>query len=125
MGAIDRVERRIGQALLSAVFVKSGLDSARSPGPRVDTAAKLGLPNPDLAVRANGAAMVAGGAALALNKAPRLAALGLIGSMIPTTLAGHPFWEFEGPERKQQEIHFLKNLGLVGGLVLVLRRRPG
>jgi putative oxidoreductase len=125
MGAIDWAERRIGQALLSAVFVKSGFEVARSPGPRVDRAAKLGLPNPELAVRANGAAMVVGGAALALNKVPRLAALGLIGSMIPTTLAGHPFWEFEGADRKQQEIHFLKNVGLIGGLVLVLRRRAG
>ena len=123
MGAIDWAERRVGQALLSAVFVKSGLEVARSPGPRVDKAAKLGLPNPEVAVRANGAAMVVGGAALAFNKAPRLAALGLIGSLIPTTLAGHPFWALEGAERKQQEIHFLKNVGLAGGLVLVLRRR--
>lgn len=123
MGAIDWTERRIGQALLSAVFVKSGYDVARRPGPRVDKAAKLGVPNPEMAVRANGAAMVVGGAALALNKAPRLAALGLIASLIPTTVAGHPFWELEGADRKQQEIHFLKNVGLLGGLLLVLRKR--
>jgi putative oxidoreductase len=122
MGAITWTERRIGQALLSVVFVKSGFDVARSPGARVDKAAKLGVPNPELAVRANGAAMVVGGAALALNKVPRLAALGLIASLIPTTLAGHPFWELEGADRKAQEIHFGKNLGLIGGLVLVLTR---
>ena len=123
MRAVDRVERRIGQALLSVVFMKSGADVARSPGPRVDKAAKLGFPNPELAVRANAVAMVAGGAALALNKVPRLAALGLIASMVPTTVAGHPFWEFEGADRKAQEIHFLKNVGLIGGLMLVLTRR--
>jgi len=122
MGAIGWAERRVGQALLSVVFVKSGFEVARSPGARVEKAAKLGLPNPDVAVRANGAAMVAGGAALALNKVPRLAALGLIASMIPTTIAGHPFWELEGAERKAQEIHFAKNLGLIGGLVLVLTK---
>ena len=88
----------------------------------MDKAAKLGLPKPELAVRANGAAMVVGGAALALNKVPRLAALGLIASMIPTTIAGHPFWELEGADRKAQEIHFAKNLGLIGGLVLVLTK---
>lgn len=122
MGAIDWTERRVGQALLSVVFVKSGYDVARQPGPRVDKAAKLGVPNPEVAVRANGAAMVVGGTALALNKLPRLAALGLIASLVPTTVAGHPFWEFEGAERKQQEIHFMKNLGLLGGLLLVLRK---
>ena len=51
---------------------------------------------------------------------PRLAALGLVASMIPTTLAGHSFWELDGAERKAQEIQFLKNAGLVGGLLLVL-----
>jgi putative oxidoreductase len=122
MGVIDRVERRAGQALLSIVFVKSGFEVARSPGARVEKAAQLGLPEPELVVRANGAAMVAGGAALALNKVPRLAAFGLIASMIPTTIAGHPFWELEGAERKAQEIHFAKNLGLIGGLVLVLTK---
>jgi uncharacterized membrane protein YphA (DoxX/SURF4 family) len=123
MGALDWLERRTGQALLGVMFVKLGFDAARSPGPRVEKAAALGLSNPALAVRGNGAAMVVGGAALTLNKLPRLAALGLIASMIPTTLAGHAFWEAEGGERKAQEIQFGKNLALIGGLILVLPGR--
>ncbi|MBW0011452.1 MAG: DoxX family membrane protein, partial [Pseudonocardiales bacterium] len=87
MGVIDRLERRAGQALLGATFMKLGFDAAVHPGPRVDKAATLGLPNAELAVRGNAAAMVAGGAALTLDKLPRLAAFGLIASMIPTTLA--------------------------------------
>ena len=71
-------------------------------------------------MRGNGAAMVAGGAALALYELPRLAALGLISAMIPTTLAGHAFWKFNGAERKANEIQFLKNAGLIGGLLLVV-----
>ena len=121
MGAFGWVERRTGPALLGAVFIKLGFDAAREPGPRVDKAAALGVPNPALAVRGNGAAMVAGGAALVVNKVPRLAALGLIASMVPTTLAGHPFWDLEGAERKPQEIQFYKNLGLMGGLILALQ----
>ena len=103
--------------------MKLGFDAARSPGPRAELAANLGVPKPEVAVRGNGAAMVVGGAALILNKVPRLAALGLIASMIPTTLAGHAFWEKEGADRKAQEIQLYKNLGLVGGLLLVLTRR--
>jgi putative oxidoreductase len=120
MGAIGWAERRVGQALLGAMFVKLGFDAARSPGDRVEKAAAFGLPNPALAVRGNGAAMVAGGVALVLNKMPRLAALGLLGSMVPTTLAAHSFWEKEGSDRKAQEIQFYKNLGLMGGLILAL-----
>jgi uncharacterized membrane protein YphA (DoxX/SURF4 family) len=121
MGAIHWTGRRAGQALLGVMFVKLGFDAARKPGPRVDKAAALGLPlDPELAVRGNGAAMVVGGAALIADKVPRLAALGLVAAMIPTTLAGHSFWELEGADRKAQEIQFLKNAGLVGGLLLVL-----
>jgi len=123
MGVVYGLERRAGQALLGVMFVKLGFDAARSPGARVEKAAALGVPKPELAVRGNGVAMAVGGAALTLNKLPRLAALGLLASMVPTTLAGHSFWEMEGAERKAQEIQFYKNLGLVGGLLLVLPRR--
>ena len=123
MGAIDWVGRRTGQALLGTMFVKLGFDAARSPGPRIEKAAALGLSRPALAVRGNGAAMMACGAALILDKLPRLAALGLTASMIPTTLAGHAFWNLDGADRKAQEVQFYKNLGLVGGLVLVVTTR--
>ena len=123
MGVIDWLGRRAGQALLGATFMKLGFDAATAPGPRVDAAAALGLPNAELAVRANGAAMVAGGAALTRDRLPRLAAFGLVCAMIPTTLAGHAFWKFDGAERKANEVQFLKNAGLVGGLLLVLTGR--
>ncbi len=123
MGMMGWAERRTGQALLGALFIKLGFDAAREPWSRVDKAAALGVPNPALAVRGNGAAMVAGGAALVVNKVPRLAALGLIASLIPTTLAGHAFGDLEGADRKAQEIQFYKNVGLLGGLVLALQGR--
>ncbi len=108
------------------MFVKLGSDAARSPGPRVEAAAALGVPlDAELAVRINGAAMVLGGAALILNRLPRLAALGLVASMVPTTLAGHPFWDMEGTERKAQEIQFYKNLALTGGLLALATRSAG
>jgi uncharacterized membrane protein YphA (DoxX/SURF4 family) len=50
---------------------------------------------------------------------PRLAALALAASLVPTTYAGHPFWgETDKQVRGQQRTHFVKNLGLLGGLLL-------
>jgi putative oxidoreductase len=47
---------------------------------------------------------------------------------VPTTLAGHAYWQHEDPAaRKTNRIQFLKNLGLLGGLMAVAvtdRRRP-
>jgi putative oxidoreductase len=117
--------RALGRAALSAMFVAGGLDACLAPGPRTRRAADLGVPlDPELAVRLNGAVMAGAGLALALGIRPRLAAAVLAGSLVPTTLAGHPFWRETDPgARKQQQIHFLKNLGLFGGALLVLAER--
>jgi putative oxidoreductase len=112
---------RLGRVALAIIFVLGGWDAARAPGARPARAAALGLPHPALAVRANGAAMVAAGGALALGLRPRRAAAVLAASLVPTTLAGHPFWrETTQAGRAAQLVHFLKNLGLLGGLLLVL-----
>ena len=120
MGSLIRF---VGRVFLGSSFVILGWQTAQEPGGRVNAAAELGLPEPELMVRLNGWAMVAGGFALALGILQRLSALILIGSLAPTTFAGHPFWQETDPQKRQgQEIHFLKNLSMIGGLILVLAR---
>lgn len=115
---------RLAGLLMAGIFVHGGFNALRNPGGRGEKAAKLGLPAPDLMVRANGAAMVGAGAALALGIRPKLASLALIASLVPTTLAGHRFWEEEDPKaRSTQLTQFLKNLGLMGGLLVLLSKR--
>jgi putative oxidoreductase len=117
------IANRITGAALGIPFVWLGYEAATAPGNRVALAAKMGVPRPEEAVRFNGAAMVAGGAALAASVQPRAAALGLVASMIPTTLAGHSFWKEEDAQaRKANRIQFLKNLGLIGGLLAIALR---
>jgi len=107
--------------LLSGIFVLGGADAFLKPGPRVSKVENAGVPQPEQAVVLNGAAMVIGGTALALDIAPKPAALMLIGVLIPTTIVGHAFWnETDASARKMQQTQFLKNLGLIGGLLLVL-----
>jgi putative oxidoreductase len=120
--------RRIARPLLAASFVSGGIDTLRNPGPRVQKAEtvappiaeRLPLPNDtDQLVKINAAVQVVAGLLLAVGRVPRLAACALAGSLVPTTLAGHRFWEEEDDARRaQQQIHFLKNVGLLGGLVL-------
>lgn len=114
---------RVAQALVGLPFLWLGYEAAAEPGPRVDMARELGVPNPEAAVRLNGAAMAAGGAALVLGILPRAAALGLVASLVPTTVAGHPFWAQEGAARRANRIQVLKNAGLAGGLLAVAARR--
>jgi uncharacterized membrane protein YphA (DoxX/SURF4 family) len=68
---------------------------------------------------------VLAGTALALGLAPRLSALALAGSLVPTTLAGHAYWTIEDPAaRKLQRIQFHKNLALIGGLLFAALDEP-
>jgi putative oxidoreductase len=115
MEAVRGPIRAVGRVALAAMFISGGADALLEPVPL----------DPELAVQANGAAMLAAGAALALGIRPRLAAAVLAGSLVPTTLAGHPYWQVEDPAaRRQQRIHFFKNVGLFGGALLVLSERP-
>jgi uncharacterized membrane protein YphA (DoxX/SURF4 family) len=118
--------QRLAQAAMGVPFVWLGYDAASEPGGRVAAAADLGVPRPEELVRLNGVAMVLGGAALVANVVPRAAAVGLIASLVPTTLAGHPFWKHdEAPARTAQRIQALKNLGLAGGLLAIAARTSG
>lgn len=122
--------RRIARPMLAWVFVSGGIDTLRRPEGRVEAARPkidktLGgreLPVPtdaETLVKVNAAVMTGAGLALGLGKAPRLAALVLAGSLLPTTLAGHSFWEHEEPgDRAAQQVQFNKNLGLLGGLLV-------
>ena len=113
--------RTLGQLSLSSIFISGGAQAFLTPGNRVDKVAKSGIPEPETAVILNGATMVIGGTLLALGIAPRLTAAALIGSLVPTTLVGHAFWKEESEAaRKAQQTQFMKNLSLIGGLLLVL-----
>ncbi len=111
----------VSRMLLAPIFVFSGQKNLRNPGPFAAKAAKV-VPEPMSlnAVRANGALMVVAGTAMALGIKPRLAALALAGALVPTTLAGHAFWDDQpGPGREINKLQLAKNTGLIGGLLLV------
>jgi putative oxidoreductase len=56
---------------------------------------------------------------LATGRFPRLSALALAATLVPTTYAGHAFWEEKDPSAKSmQRIQFFKNISMMGGLLL-------
>src|SRR6185437_9205720 len=83
-------------------------------------------PDDEMLVKIDAGVKIVAGTMLAFGKFPRLASTALAASLIPTTLAGHRFWEEDDPEvRAQQQIHFLKNLGLLGGLLIAAADTQG
>ena len=131
--------RRAARPMLAAIFISGGIEALRSPqaharaakpvleavGPAVDQAVEVApldldeRPDDEMLVKIDAGVKIVAGTMLAFGKFPRLASTALAASLIPTTLAGHRFWEEDDPEvRAQQQIHFLKNVGLLGGLLI-------
>jgi len=121
---LERSLEAAGRLLMSGMFVSGGWDAFKAPAQRASKAAAIGIPFPDLATRANGAAMLVCGLALGAGVAVQPAAAVLAMSLVPTTIAGHAFWKEEDPKaRAGQRIHFLKNLAMLGGLLVLLSKR--
>lgn len=125
------VLRNLARPMLASMFVLGGVDSlknakAMAPAaqPLADRIEKLApdspVPtDPATLVRATGAAQVIGGAMLATGRFPRLASLLLAGTLVPTTLTAHRFWDEHDPSVKQnQRMHFFKNVSMLGGLLM-------
>jgi uncharacterized membrane protein YphA (DoxX/SURF4 family) len=127
--------RLIARPMLASMFVVGGMDSVMKPEPKVPQASKVtehvpemtarlapGLPvptDPATLIRINGGVQVAAGLALATGRMPRIAALALAATLVPTTYAGHRFWEEKDKTaRRTQRIHFFKNVSMMGGLLL-------
>jgi len=126
--------RPAARIFTGSTYALLGFDALRAPGARVDqaaavlTAVRKVVPLPaddELVVRGNAAVQVLAGTLLALGRAPRVSALVLAGSLIPTTLAGHSYWAIEDPAaRKLQRIQFHKNLAMIGGLLFAALDQP-
>jgi len=124
-----KIVRGVARLLTGSAYALLGFDALQTPGGRVDQAAptldalRSVLPLPEdneLIVRANAAAQTVAGASLALGLLPRLSALTLAGSLVPTTFAGHAFWKVDDhAQSKTQRVQFIKNAAMLGGLLLI------
>lgn len=133
--------RRLARPLLASIFIIGGINQLRQAEAHVKMAQPLlndvtqrakdklpdGVPtDPETLVRIDAGVKIGAGALLALGRLPRLSALALIGTLVPTTAAGHPFWAAESEQDKQQQmVHFLKNASMAGGLLLAAADTEG
>jgi putative oxidoreductase len=128
--------------MLSAIFVSSGVKVLLSPESRAASASRVTerakplleridprLPTDAVTLtRIKAGSDVLAGLLLASGHLTRPAAALLAATLVPTTIAGHPFWSVPKEERTAQQTQFLKNLGLLGGLLLAAadtEGRPG
>lgn len=123
----------VSRVLLSVVFILSGYAKAVDPtgilnSPGTKQFMELvagGAPAPIWLGYLIAAIELIGGLAVLLGFQTRLAAWGLVIWVIIATYLGHPFWGMEGAARAANQVHFLKNLAIMGGLLLLASGGPG
>ncbi|GAB7004084.1 hypothetical protein JCM18899A_15560 [Nocardioides sp. AN3] len=131
------LSRLVARPLLASIFVAGPVNALKNAEGHAEKAKKVtdrvvpvaerlgeraGVPvphDPAVWVRINAAVQLAAALGLATGRAPRISSAVLAGSLLPTTFAGHPFWEESDPSAKaRQRIQFFKNLSLLGGLLI-------
>ncbi|MEU6565065.1 DoxX family membrane protein [Nocardia nova] len=133
--------RHLARPLLASAFVVEGIDTLMHPESRTQAATTLvshgeqRLPDsvstklpadPARVVRINAAVRVGAGTMLALGRAPRIAALALAATVVPATVTEQDFWnESDAQRRAAKRTAFLKDVGLLGGLLIAAADTEG
>ncbi|KAB2911080.1 MAG: DoxX family protein [Hyphomicrobiaceae bacterium] len=117
----------LGRLLLATIFLISPLvNLVPNFGATVAAMTQAGVPLPAAALVIANAMLLAGSLMLILGYRARLGALLLILFLLPATYVFHAPWRaIDGADAGQQAIHFTKNLGLMGAMLLVTVLGPG
>ena len=110
-----------GRILFVLAFVLSGstihLLQARQG---IEYARMYKVPAPELTVPLSGLMAVLGGLSVAFGIWGDLGALLLVAFLLPVALYMHAFWKESDPQQKANQMaHFLKNISMVGGALVL------
>lgn len=110
----------VGRVLFGGYFAFSGLNHFMNSDQLSGWVESKGFPAPDLLVYLSGLMLLAGGLGIAAGAYPVLSIL-LVGVFLAAvTPSFHDFWNFEGEEKQSHMTNFLKNVALIGALLMAL-----
>jgi putative oxidoreductase len=115
----------IGRILLAGLFIWSGVGKLSGFEGVVSGIAAKGLPMPTLLAAVALAIELGGGILLAIGFKTRWVALVMGLFLIIITPIYHDFWNATGGARMGQQINFMKNVCILGGMLMVYALGPG
>jgi putative oxidoreductase len=108
----------IGRILFSLMFLLSGFNHFRSES--VEYAASQGVPAASFLVPASGVLALLGALSVIFGYRARIGGWLLVLFLIPVTLMMHQFWDMTDAAMSQNQMaHFMKNLSMLGGALLI------
>ena len=115
----------LGRILLAIIFIKAGWGKIPGFEGTVGAIASKGIPLPQVAAAITVALELGGGILLVLGWKARWVALAFFLWLIPTTFLFHPFWAVPPEQYVAQQSNFLKNVAIMGGMLMVFAFGPG
>lgn len=115
----------LGRVLLCLIFVISGAGKIAKFGGTAAYISSKGLPAPEILAALTICVELGGGLLLLVGLKTRWAALALAIFTLLAAIIFHNFWAMSGPEAMNNQIHFLKNLAIAGGMLMVVAFGPG
>ena len=108
----------LGRILYSLIFIFASLGHFSQQ--TIGYAASQGVPMASILVPISGVMALLGGLSILFGYKARLGAWALIIFLVPVTLMMHNFWAMSDPGQAQmQQIHFMKNVSLLGAALMV------
>ncbi len=120
MGKLFELLMTLGRLLLSMIFLVSAAGKVMDWGGTAAYMESKGMPLAPVFLAGAILFEVAGGLMVLLGFKARIGVVVLLVFLVPTTVIFHNFWSFEGQEQQTQMISFLKNLSIMGGLLMIL-----
>ncbi len=114
----------IGRIALALIFILSGVGKLEALTATESVMTSHGIPAAPLLIWPIIAVELLGGLALAVGWKARWAAAILALFIVPATLIFHAFWAADPAQAMDQQIHFLKNVSIFGGVLTVAAFGP-
>jgi len=115
----------LGRVGLAALFLWSGYGKLVHMDGNIGYMKAFGVPAPELLIWPALLAELIGGAMLLVGWKARWAALALIVFTAPATFIFHAYWGVPADQVMNAQIHFMKNLAILGGLLTVFAHGSG
>jgi putative oxidoreductase len=119
MNSANDITTLAGRILIAVIFLISGFFKVGGYAQLVGYATALHLPMPGVAIAAAAAVELACGLAILAGFKTRFVAWLLFLYLIPVTYVFHNFWAVQGQEQQTQMVNFLKNVAIMGGLLVL------
>jgi putative oxidoreductase len=115
----------VGRILLGLIFVLSGFQKLMGFSGVVAAIAGKGLPMPEVLAAITVAIELGAGLLLVIGLKARWAAFLLFLFIIPVSLTFHNFWTMDAAQAAMNKIQFMKNLSMMGGMLMAAAFGPG